>query len=1118
MHELLTDRSALQERLQQLTGGLNAKRVDPEIIGAIAECCFRLAVHPDTPVEDALRLLHSAVRHDNKNPKYAYHLGRIYFIHGQLDLAATWLALAQRLCPTSHRVWAHISLLDVHLNARYVGDKQFEPDGLLRRADDLIQEIMKGSDEIPPELLDTEPPRNQAVDSRPTIGQAPPPQRPIPARKRLIRPNQCRWSGVSDLQLEWMLEKAPSARTMKKALTRLQQVATSASVRPGGTAAFVISAAQWMVIGGYPVSTVRRLRADLVPSGHDESTLALLDLLCDLCETDPGELPGRLATEIEDGRLPPMVGALIHRWLVGWVPAEFRATLAYRQARALVDRGTPRRATNDADPQQADDRKADAHIEALSRALAAFVPAKRAQFDDPLPVASPEESGRAVGQGPSAAATFAALEERSTVLTEIRDQAWRHLKETVLPLTQDLSDPARRALATADCAAVAALTDALKHAGTQGVADVDSSVKAVAAEGSGIADLPDRAAACKNRFSSITGLGTFAKQIASITARLRQADAQHGTAPSVPPSPSLSNLLALAGAAGGPAPAASETKAASARRPAAEPGLPSPKQVGVAGLRLFLSEVDAAVDAAYSHVLASFEAYPPKVAATVEYRRLITTAHARQAETDFRLGRYASARRSWNAIATTDRLDLSALKNIALCDARFNDVARSRQSWRSYAEMLYFYDVVSRTARPLADARADLHRILANNSGPRFLLGDLGKDAIDSIAAQQLIAFLDSPIRVVDFTDNALLQRVNERLALSSPSLILGTTKADSNRAREKGAGDLVALVRALQPSLPTRIGAAFYDLTESHVNQAVATCSTASRLAARADRVYEEEREAVLSSIKSLCETKVWLIMVLAKEFDLVRRTVRPFRLIESLERLCRLDQFPLSHSRDLVITVAGQLGLRDADSTQRVLTDQVFGHVLTWIFSTPDDQTDRLWQEDAYRALVAQINQPTLAPLGEVLDDPQPFYPASVVQAVQSGGHDSADRAVQDLRRWHQRFPHSTGPSRLLASFLLQQEAYDEAARVLGEARERGFLTARTVGCVFERMMVWYSKAASCSRRKDVSGMVSAARLALPDAEFVLRECQDETEVAHAQRIQSDCRDLLDKAGDRY
>src|SRR5262245_53012171 len=115
MSTKLRDPHRLRVHLQKLLGVKKDRALTREERETLAECSFRLGVDGATPVQEALGHLQTALKYDGTNPKYAYHLARLYFLHGDFDRAAIWIQNAVHQCPTSHRVWTHISLLQKEL-------------------------------------------------------------------------------------------------------------------------------------------------------------------------------------------------------------------------------------------------------------------------------------------------------------------------------------------------------------------------------------------------------------------------------------------------------------------------------------------------------------------------------------------------------------------------------------------------------------------------------------------------------------------------------------------------------------------------------------------------------------------------------------------------------------------------------------------------------------------------------------------------------------------------------------------------------------------------------------------------------------------------------------------
>lgn len=343
MRQIMIDPDRLRERYSYFRNSKKRGRLNLDSTEAFAECCFRLAVHPDTPQEEAIRLLKGACRLDATSPKYPYHLARLYFRQGMLGDASVWLRRAAIQCPTSHRVWTHVGLLQKELNARYVGNERFQQDILRDRSNQIADRIKNGEDSFEENTLDFVPPVSLAQkeakpsdphqdrilktfnmsSASPTVG--------LLEVSRLNSPGRCRWTGIYDLAVEDLLAAKASVVGYKKLLPLMVFTARTAEFRSGGVSAFVILSVQWLV-SGYPVENITHLRKLLSPETHTPS-LALLEFICDLWQRGNDEIPGLLASAIDEKRIPPGLAALIHqrRSLVGQLP-DFRAFFDYRSA------------------------------------------------------------------------------------------------------------------------------------------------------------------------------------------------------------------------------------------------------------------------------------------------------------------------------------------------------------------------------------------------------------------------------------------------------------------------------------------------------------------------------------------------------------------------------------------------------------------------------------------------------------------------------------------------------------------------------------------------------------------------------------------------------------------
>jgi tetratricopeptide (TPR) repeat protein len=374
---LLRDPAQLQERIEVLLAGKYTGRVTGAKLAALAEAYFRLGMDPGRPPDEALLLLRYAVACDEWNPKFAYHLARRYLLHGELDRAAAWLRRAIAADPSSHRLWAHASLLQLELDERYRRDSRFEPMALRRRSQAVLERVRAGEDRIDPALLEFEPPRRSSNRGRPD-GDGASEDRPPAATStppRLLEAGRCRWTGADDLVAEELLREPPSEQNRDRLMELLGVAERRRAARRGGDAAFAILAVSW-VVGGYPVAAVRRL---LPPSGAPRHpSLDLLELVCDLYEVEEDQLPDRIAAAVRSGRLPPFLAALIHRRRL--LPEQLghpELGRAYRAARAFLGGGDP------------DDARAAWHARELRRAASVLAEAPAA----PIPDASTQTPG-----------------------------------------------------------------------------------------------------------------------------------------------------------------------------------------------------------------------------------------------------------------------------------------------------------------------------------------------------------------------------------------------------------------------------------------------------------------------------------------------------------------------------------------------------------------------------------------------------------------------------------------------------------------------------------------------------------------------------------------------------
>jgi hypothetical protein len=289
-------------------------------VEALAECAFRLAVHPSTPPERSGELLQLAMRTDAANPKFPYHLARLYFRNGDLERAGIWLNRARKLSPTSHRIWTHIGLLQRELNEiynrRHRENKGYQQDEHKARWKEISEAVRGGSDQFAVKLARFQPDlETKAEGADPKLAKpaaASVTEDKEEAAERLTGAGVCRWTRIVDLMTEDLLEADPGTRTRDAMREMMQQVAAAAPLRIGGRVLFCVLAIEW-VLRGYTAAFIRRIRPEPDQGSAADS---LLGRFLELIQTPRETLPAALSTALAEGHITPLLAAAIHRQFV----------------------------------------------------------------------------------------------------------------------------------------------------------------------------------------------------------------------------------------------------------------------------------------------------------------------------------------------------------------------------------------------------------------------------------------------------------------------------------------------------------------------------------------------------------------------------------------------------------------------------------------------------------------------------------------------------------------------------------------------------------------------------------------------------------------------------------
>ncbi len=348
-----------------------------------------------------------------------------------------------------------------------------------------------------------------------------------------------------------------------------------------------------------------------------------------------------------------------------------------------------------------------------------------------------------------------------------------------------------------------------------------------------------------------------------------------------------------------------ETVPAPDADPEPEPEAPA----GLPRLEQVLATVLRRVEGRFADAQATFEPYSPQARRLAPIQALRQSVTAREADALFRLGSITAARRAWSRILRDDALDLGALKNVAVADAADPDDLRDLGSWRRYAETLYYYDIVAGSPHLRAPARCELHREYGMAYAPSAL-ATVGRDdamkALATIDASVLIGFLGSRARVRLFVNHTLLEILNAWLSFTSPPLILGVTRTESEVLRTRARDDLLAFVHEVCQLAPARVRGPFAELCAERVHAAHRACGSPERLTRERDPAYDTEvaeHVALITKIGDL-KARLW-VLLMEGDPDAVFRVEH----LGVLNDLARLDCVPIAGSPELLRRAAAEL-----------------------------------------------------------------------------------------------------------------------------------------------------------------------------------------------------------------
>jgi tetratricopeptide (TPR) repeat protein len=951
--------------------------LEPEEFRTLVEATFRLAVHPETAPNEALVLLRRARHLDPANPKHVYHLGLLQLRHGRLVEAAEELREAARLAPTSHRIWAHLAIVQRRLDEERIGAAGYAR-AFRRRAEQISDAIRDGADNPDPGPDGPDPNPHLGVEA-----------------VRLDRGGECRWSGVRDLDAEERLLSTPSERTRDWLLIELTELARLAPRRSGGTAAFAVLGLQWL-LRGYPKAALRRLAEPLRAPGP---AFRLLTDVLDLYDLPVEQVPARLARHQREGTLPGFLILLLHRALLFTRPLEFPDLGAHRAARELLA------AAEEPDPAEA--AQCAATLMAAVRRL------------DPAPA---ERVADAVGaQAGSGMEDLLLRLETDTALFKKHDAE-------ALELAKELRSSARSADASGiarlsgDLGVIEEIADVLKSVAAARLADWD----AVGQAEPGILppeEFQRRYEAVKRDLQN-TMHGRTKKQLKLAKGALSKVTGGGVPEPSAATLGLCEAVRSLLGTIveGSPAP----------ERP-----LPEPSGTGREMVESALAIADMAMAEVFAQAQATLE-YLPAGETLDLLRREVS---GREAEAAYRLGQTAQARQIWSRMLAADPYDTGVLHNLAMAQTAAGDLSAAAEAWQACLSALYALDLAAGDPRGHAGKRADLHGVLAGAFGTAALAvppqdqdGPEAREVTAVLASASRLAAYERHLRLELLNRRIAGHGVRLRLGVS-PDAPQGVRET----ARERAVADAHTACANL-PDRIARPFALLCELVlakdeSSHGGPATTAEAEEEAHTDIVKRLFQQKRR--LRAL--LIEDRTWCLSVYSGDViaaltridtlpldtsdDVTVATVQrsdsgtdPVRLIEELNRLA-----------DFACRVALNRVLDEAEGDDPVFPERFRGTGESWVrMAVPDEYLKFLddpgvAHPQLVRDAVAIANRS-----GNELDE---------------ASREILERAVSTLATWTKRLRGASGPPVLQAELLSVLGRHTEAYQVLDAAAEGAF-----------------------------------------------------------------------------
>ena len=1023
------------DKLREIRDGLSALTVYEMThaqMEALAECCFRIAVLPTTSYGEAVSLLSEAMRFDSANPKHAFHLGRIHYLHNDFDKAQKAFLDAYRMVPSNHRIWSAYAQMQWEMEKRHQGRKNYIANSLGNRADNIVIRILDGKDTVSADDVKCEPAYVQTSEAKDERKSEPAkageqtaadentkPAAAEKPRKRYTNAGQTRNHGVLQLRLEQILSNPPTQISIKKGLEFLAKIAALPQ-KNARLSMFSLAAVQWL-LRGYPLSPIQEtLKNDPALEG------ALTSAVIDVFSREYPENLQKLASYVNGHAIPELTGSMIHRALTRHLESELAAPYHICYARQYIAAS---------ETLQTEDQTM-----ALIKELCTII----RKLDVPV-FSLAKLKGSAELDEDTAQKTIEKLEADLAVLEEC--------KKTLFDAYKKMSSESRKINAAGD--AYTALYYKYEKAKT-----ILKTMRDKAAAGEALfalcvkscppeirVDHQDAFETLKNRYTEAQK-GQF-KQVARPIERALSKPCDPGETDD-------QTLLDLQDTidraflwADDVKPQEAEEPGAAEEPPAGEDALDAAKLPRtVVTVRSLLSQIEEMLKDRYTQSVGLLDAYDEKIRNGEAFEKLFYQYTFSYAMLLIRINRPMEARAYLTQLKRKFPMDTAVAKNLAVFDSLYTgDTAQSAAAWEDYIELLYVYAVSIDDMRIFAQERYQYHRTLAVLYNPCDCF--IGRDetsedrteserkAKDGTYDAQLKRFFDAPQKAYHFCGNFLLMYLNKLFTYQTPYAMLAVSDADSSETRKAALKLMLSLNRTARAFYPVKVRGAMTAAVERHFESVYRQCGQEVKLNTFNPKTVKDEKLEYNAFMVNIIKAIYYLLVRIQK-----MQEAAPWD-IEVAIYLFTLSRLPLAADSELTQIFNGQFK-QDVGMFLKVLENtgkQRISEAAAALYTVTSDSKTAARQERQYRHMLRSLEESGLMrELGVIAAAVPKGANATfdrILSLVNEGrAADAGDREIEYLKQMSRRYSRSYEPAFLLFKIYAAKEKITDAAHWMKQA----------------------------------------------------------------------------------